>query len=146
MVDGLERFIVAQDRGHLLTALRELEAGCKRSHWMWFIFPQLGGLGSSTTAERFALDDVDEAVDYLEHVDLRSRYLGCLVPTHRQLMSGVTPAALFGRTDALKLRSSLTLFEAAARRVDHPEAAEISRLAGEILERMKRCPRTLGEI
>ncbi|HSO31061.1 MAG TPA: DUF1810 domain-containing protein, partial [Labilithrix sp.] len=111
--DDLERFVVAQDEGAIYThALAELRAGRKTSHWMWFVFPQIAGLGHSAMAKRFAIDSLDEARAYLRHPVLGPRLLECvkvLIATH-----GRDAQQIFGPIDALKLRSSLTLFHRAA--------------------------------
>jgi uncharacterized protein (DUF1810 family) len=103
----LERFVTAQD-GTYPTALAELRAGRKRSHWMWFVFPQIAGLGSSPTAQRYAIADLAEARAYLAHPVLGPR----LVEASRALTSldATDPVAVLGSIDALKLRSSMTLF------------------------------------
>lgn len=103
----LERFIEAQAPVYL-TALAEIRRGAKRSHWMWFVFPQLRGLGHSATARYFGVGSIDEARAYLDHPLLRSRYLECV-----QALAASDPVAVFGPVDAKKLRSSLTLFESA---------------------------------
>ena len=107
----LERFVRAQDRcGVYLTAIAELTAGAKRSHWMWFVFPQIAGLGTSDTARRYAIADRSEAEAYLAHPVLGPRLRECV-----QLVADSTvPDArdLLGCTDAMKLRSSVTLFQA----------------------------------
>jgi uncharacterized protein (DUF1810 family) len=107
----LQRFVDAQ-RGVFDQALSELRAGRKQSHWMWFVFPQLSGLGRSSTAIFYGLRSLDEARAYLAH-DL-------LGPRLRQAAEALLPWAgktsageVFGPTDAMKLRSSLTLFDAA---------------------------------
>jgi uncharacterized protein (DUF1810 family) len=105
----LQRFIDAQD-GVYETALAELRAGSKQSHWMWFIFPQLRGLGLSPTAHLYGLVSLDEARSYLRHPLLGVRLHQCveaLVPwaTRR------SAEQIFGPVDAMKLRSSLTLFD-----------------------------------
>ena len=88
--------------------LAELRAGEKRSHWMWFIFPQLKGLGRSPTALRYGLDDLAMAQDYLEHEVLGPRLLEC---TRAVLgVSGRSAHQIFGSPDDLKFRSSMTLF------------------------------------
>ena len=88
--------------------LAELRAGEKRSHWMWFIFPQLKGLGRSPTALRYGLDDLAMAQDYLKHEVLGPRLLEC---TRAVLgVSGRTAHQIFGSPDDLKFRSSMTLF------------------------------------
>jgi uncharacterized protein (DUF1810 family) len=107
---SLDRFIEAQE-GSYATALAELEAGRKESHWMWFIFPQIAGLGSSAMARRYAIASLGEARTYLAHPLLRPRLLACVAA-----VSGWagrrTPEQIMGGIDGIKLRSSLTLFEA----------------------------------
>jgi len=106
MVD-LSRFLNAQARDYA-TALAEIRAGRKRSHWMWYVFPQLGGLGSSPTAERYAIRGLDEARAYLAEPTLRARLeeiSGALLA-----LPGDDPGAVLGWPDELKLRSSMTLF------------------------------------
>lgn len=108
----LQRFVDAQD-GVFETALAELRAGAKRSHWMWFIFPQIAGLGHSPTAQFYAIRSLDEARAYLAHPLLGPRLRQCveaLLPR-----AGRSPEAILGSIDALKLRSSLTLFDLVAR-------------------------------
>lgn len=109
-----DRFVTAQDsHGTFDTALAELRAGAKRSHWMWFVFPQIAGLGRSSTAQRYALADLDDARAYLAHPVLGPRLVEAATAV---LDSGVRdPERLLGGIDAVKLRSSMTLFEAAAR-------------------------------
>lgn len=137
----LERFVEAQ-RGTHAQALRELQGGLKRSHWMWFIFPQLAGLGRSPTAQRFALRSLDEARAYLAHPILgeRLRTVTRAVLAHqdRSLLE------IFGQPDDMKFRSSMTLFAAAADPDDaaifrealdvfcggEPDAITLQRLAG----------------
>jgi uncharacterized protein (DUF1810 family) len=107
----LARFVAAQD-GVYDTALAELQAGRKRTHWMWFVLPQLRGLGSSPTAERYGLSGVDEARAYLAHPVLGPRYRACVDAVNG--LQGRTAHEVFGSPDDLKFRSSLTLFLAAA--------------------------------
>ncbi|KTT75241.1 DUF1810 domain-containing protein [Sphingomonas endophytica] len=105
-----ERFLTAHAT-HFDVALAELRAGRKRSHWMWFVFPQLAGLGRSDTARLFALKNLAEAGAYLAHPLLGPRYLACV---DALLMHPDRSAeAIMGGIDALKLRSSLTLFDRA---------------------------------
>ena len=105
--DNLDRFVAAQDAAYQ-QAITELRAGRKRSHWMWFIFPQIAGLGSSPTAQHYAIRDRGEARAYLEHAVLGPRLLEC---TEALLaLTGATAAEVFGHPDDLKLRSSATLF------------------------------------
>lgn len=107
---GLERFVEAQEQIYP-RALAEIRRGAKRSHWMWYIFPQLAGLGRSATAQRYAISDVAEARAYLAHPLLGQRYIECVEAV--QDLRGSDPVAVFGEVDSAKLRSSLTLFEAA---------------------------------
>ena len=105
----LARFVEAQANSYA-TALAEIRAGAKRSHWMWFTFPQLRGLGQSETAHYYGIASREEARAYLAHDLLGSRYREC-VEALQQLHTS-DPVAVFGSVDAMKLRSSLTLFEA----------------------------------
>jgi uncharacterized protein (DUF1810 family) len=106
----VDRFIEAQ-RAVFDTALAELRRGKKRSHWMWFVFPQLAGLGHSATAKLYGLAGLAEARAYLDHPVLGPRYIACVEAL--QDLPTCDPVTVFGPTDAMKLRSSLTLFEAA---------------------------------
>lgn len=106
--EGLERFIAAQEQVYP-RALAEIRRGAKRSHWMWYIFPQLAGLGRSAMAVRYAIADAGEARAYLAHPLLGSRYVECV--SALQDLPGSDPGTVFGSVDAVKLRSSLTLFE-----------------------------------
>ena len=111
MTDGLERFVEAQSRDYE-TALREIRGGRKRSHWMWYIFPQLRGLGYSSTAQFYGLRDLQEARDYMAHPLLGPR----LIEISEALLTLETddPSAVMGYPDDLKLCSCMTLFELAA--------------------------------
>ncbi len=107
--DRLQRFVSAQEAGGTYAAaLAELRTGRKRSHWMWFVLPQLAGLGRSATAQRYAVADLVDAQDYLAHPVLGPRLLECV----DALLSlpGSDPVTVLGDVDALKLRSSMTLF------------------------------------
>jgi uncharacterized protein (DUF1810 family) len=109
----LDRFVDAQDRaGTYAAALRELRAGRKRSHWMWFVFPQLAGLGRSPMAQVYALSSLDEARAYLAHPVLGARLQECVAALLEHTDS--TAEQVLGGIDALKLRSSMTLFARAA--------------------------------
>jgi uncharacterized protein (DUF1810 family) len=112
MAEGLERFVEAQ-RPVYGEALAELRAGAKRSHWMWFVFPQLEGLGRSATARFYAIADAVEASAYLAHELLGPRLREC---TSAMLgWAGRKSAeAILGPIDALKFASSMTLFDAVA--------------------------------
>ena len=106
--DSLERFVEAQ-AGTYTAALAEIRRGAKRTHWMWFVFPQLAGLGRSETARFYAIRSADESQAYLAHPLLGARYLECVGALQDLPISD--PVAVFGPIDAVKLRSSLTLFE-----------------------------------
>jgi uncharacterized protein (DUF1810 family) len=109
----LDRFVDAQDAGGTFDqALAELRAGRKTSHWMWFVFPQVAGLGRSPTAQHFAISGLDEAAAYLAHPVLGPR----LVESAQALLDQPArdPVAVLGPIDAQKLRSSMTLFARAA--------------------------------
>ena len=108
--DRLARFVGAQD-GIYRHALAELRAGLKTGHWMWFIFPQLKGLGRSHASQYYGLESADEARVYLDHDLLGPRLRECVAALlgHR----GESAEAILGSVDAMKLRSSMTLFEAA---------------------------------
>lgn len=104
---GLDRFVTAQADSYE-TALAEIRQGAKRTHWMWYIFPQIAGLGQSPTARHYAILDMAEARAYLAHPILGTRYreiVGAL-----QQLAVTSSERVFGGIDAMKLRSSLTLF------------------------------------
>ena len=107
----LQRFVDAQQPVYE-TVLAELRAGRKRSHWMWFIFPQIAGLGRSTTSQRYAIASLDEAVAYLAHPALGPRLRECSALVAR--IEGRSITEILGRPDDLKFRSSMTLFARAA--------------------------------
>jgi len=107
----LGRFITAQERTYPV-ALAEIKRGRKRTHWMWFIFPQIAGLGRSGMAQRFAITSVEEARAYLAHPILGKRLVECI-----EALQGLPESSadlVFGELDAMKLRSSLTLFSQAS--------------------------------
>jgi uncharacterized protein (DUF1810 family) len=109
---NLQRFVDAQE-GDFSIALSEIRAGSKQSHWIWFIFPQLAGLGRSPTAHFYGIGSLDEARAYLGHSTLGPNLRECV----EALMPWVakrTAEQIFGPIDAMKLKSSLTLFEAAS--------------------------------
>lgn len=109
MSDSLQRFVAAQDaHGTYDAALHELRAGRKRGHWMWFVFPQLTGLGRSEMARDYALSGLPEARAYLRHPVLGARLHDCVEALLGLGSSDAT--AVLGSLDALKLRSSITLF------------------------------------
>lgn len=106
-VHNLERFILAQDRVYP-SVLAELNAGQKQTHWMWFVFPQIKGLGRSATAQHYAIASKEEARAYLEHPVLGRRLQECARIISQ--IEGRSAEQVFGGIDALKLRSSMTLF------------------------------------
>ena len=118
----LDRFTEAQDQnGTYQRAAAELRAGRKVSHWMWFIFPQIDGLGFSAMSREYAISSLDEARAYLAHPVLGQRLIE--ITTIVAGTEGRTAEQIFGHIDALKLRSSMTLFSRA--RPDQPVFAEI---------------------
>ena len=113
MTYDLQRFTTAQDSDDTYArALAELRAGAKRGHWMWFVFPQVAGLGRSETAQFYALDGLGEARAYLADPVLGPRLLDCALAL--TALEGADPVAVLGGIDAQKLRSSMTLFAQAA--------------------------------
>jgi uncharacterized protein (DUF1810 family) len=107
----LSRFLEAQNNSYD-TALREIRAGRKRSHWMWYIFPQIQGLGYSAMAQHYAIRDLGEAREYLQHPLLGPR----LIEISEALLAldESDPRRVMGSPDDLKLRSCMTLFQCAA--------------------------------
>lgn len=135
MMYDLDRFVEAQSTIYP-RALSEIARGRKTSHWMWFVFPQLAGLGRSEMAHQFAIGSLDEARAYLAHPVLGKRYIECV--TVLQDLPTSDAIAVFGPVDAMKLRSSLTLFIS---------ADEANSLLGAALERWfqgKKDERTLA--
>ncbi|MBS0560817.1 MAG: DUF1810 domain-containing protein [Proteobacteria bacterium] len=108
---GLRRFEDAQEPA-IGRVLDELRAGRKASHWMWFVFPQIAGLGLSEISRRYAISGIEEARAYLAHPVLGPRLRECCAVLLR--LSGATAREVFGLVDAVKLRSCMTLFAAAA--------------------------------
>ena len=109
---NLQRFIAAQDANYEMV-IKELKAGQKKSHWMWYIFPQIAGLGHSATAQKFAIHSKEEAVAYITHPVLGIRLKECA-----QIVVNIenrTAREIFGYPDDLKFRSSMTLFHYVAR-------------------------------
>jgi uncharacterized protein (DUF1810 family) len=118
----LERFVTAQDTGSTYQhATGELRRGQKTSHWMWFVFPQIAGLGRSPTSRHYAISSLEEAKEYLRHRVLGPRLLECagIVAATKNR----TAPQIFGAIDAQKLRSSMTLFMRAA--PDQPVFQEV---------------------
>ena len=106
----LSRFLKAQEHDYA-QALREIQSGHKRSHWMWYIFPQIQGLGFSSTAQFYAIENLQEAKDYLAHPVLGARLKE--ISSALLQLDGLTASEIFGYPDDLKLRSSMTLFRLA---------------------------------
>ena len=106
-INSLERFVKAQELAYPI-ALQDIKKGKKRSHWMWYIFPQLRGLGTSTMAHKYGIVDLGEAKAYLEHPVLSAR----LYELCGELLKHKDKSAydIFGDIDAMKLKSSMTLF------------------------------------
>ena len=120
MVD-LDRFVAAQEQV-FDRAMAELRAGAKTSHWMWFVFAQIGGLGHSAMAQRYAIADVAEARAYLAHPILGPR----LIEATEAMLDWTgrrSAETILGSIDVIKLRSSMTLFEAAAKAGTAPFAS-----------------------
>ncbi len=107
----LSRFVAAQDPVYA-QAQTELTLGRKRSHWMWFVFPQVEGLGASAMAQRYAIHSLEEAAAYLAHPILGPRLKECVALVNK--VEGASAREIFGHPDDLKFRSSMTLFAAAA--------------------------------
>ena len=163
---SLQRFHEAQADSHAGydTALAEIRRGRKTTHWIWYIFPQLAGLGRSAMAERYAIRDLAEACDYLRDPLLRARYEEITSAVSDQLALGAPSPSRGGRglaledlmgsrIDVLKLVSSLTLFGAAAQTlVDRDTAvARLARLCESVLEEAaaqghQSCTQTLAQI
>ena len=119
---GLSRFVEAQDTGGTYDrAVAELRDGCKGGHWMWFVFPQVSGLGLSHTARRYAIGSLAEARAYLAHPVLGPRLVECATIVAQT--ADHTAEQIFGEVDALKLRSCVTLFHRAA--PDEPAFGEV---------------------
>jgi uncharacterized protein (DUF1810 family) len=104
---GLDRFVAAQQHVYSQVVL-ELQKGAKTGHWMWFVFPQISGLGQSETARSYALSSLEEARAYLDHPILGARLRECTGLVND--ISGKSLQQIFGHVDALKFRSSMTLF------------------------------------
>ena len=126
---NLDRFVLAQDPV-LAQVCAELAAGHKQSHWMWFIFPQLRGLGTSSMAQRYAIGSLAEARAYLDHPLLGERLRSCTQLVNR--IAGRSAQAIFGYPDYLKFRSCMTLFALAAGDGNEPFSEALARyFAGE---------------
>ena len=153
---SLARFHEAQADSHsgYDAAVAEIRRGRKTSHWIWYIFPQLAGLGRSAMAGKYALRDLAEACDYLRDPLLRARYEEITGAVHDQLARGLAVEDLMGsRIDALKLVSSLTLFRAAAMRLagEDPTSNSIAVITDAVLKQAAAqsyslCAQTLSRL
>ncbi len=120
----LARFTSAQERVYG-TVLAELKSGWKRSHWMWYVFPQIAGLGHSSTSVFYSIKNIEEARAYLRHLVLGSRLVEC---TETLLaLEGRTASQIFGYPDDMKLKSSMTLFAAVSEDPDSVFARVLDR-------------------
>jgi uncharacterized protein (DUF1810 family) len=108
----LNRFLVAQERVYG-SVLAELRGGRKRTHWMWFIFPQIDGLGFTPTSKHYAIKSIEEARAYLDHPVLGQRLMECAAEVLS--VEGRSASAIFGYPDDMKLNSSMTLFASVAK-------------------------------
>ena len=151
---SLERFHDAQadaDSGYK-TALAEMRSGRKHKHWIWYVFPQLAGLGHSGAARHYAIQDLAEACEYLRDPVLRARYEEITAAVAEKLEAGVPVERLMGGSiDALKLASSLTLFSAAASRLADAASNALARRCDAILrittpQGYPACPFTLRQL
>lgn len=154
---GLERFRSAQAATHggFDAALAEIRAGGKRGHWIWYIFPQLAGLGGSPMSAHYAIADEAEAIDYLRDPDLRARLLTITTALAERLRSRQPASlrALMGSDiDARKIVSSLTLFQCVAETPnDDPSYEQLAKVADDVLaiaatEGYPRCEFTLRQL
>ncbi len=155
---SLERFHQAQAAAHggYAAALAEMRAGHKSSHWIWYIFPQIDGLGHSSMAQQYALQGLEETSAYLRDPLLSSRYEEIARVVAGHLDHGLSAEHLMGgRTDALKLASSITLFRAAAllmaRTEPGTEFVALAALGDRILDHLESqgfpaCAYTLGRV
>ena len=151
----LARFVDAQSDGEYEAALAEMKAGRKQSHWIWYVFPQIAGLGMSHMSQLYAIRDRDEAVAYLRHPVLSARLLEITAAVAEHIRKGVPLDRLMGSSiDATKLVSSLTLFGEVARRLSDSPAdanAVLADLAEEVLiaaaaRGYPRCRHTLDRL
>ncbi|MBU2677762.1 MAG: DUF1810 domain-containing protein [Gammaproteobacteria bacterium] len=108
---NLSRFVEAQNGGYV-GVVKELKQGCKTGHWMWYIFPQIKGLGYSEVSRRYSISSLDEAGAYTEHPLLGPRLIECIESV--MAVEGKSAEEIFGYPDYLKFRSCLTLFAAAS--------------------------------
>lgn len=152
---SLARFVDAQSGGEYETALAEMQAGRKQSHWIWYVFPQIVGLGMSHMSQIYAIRDRDEAIAYLRHPILSARLLEITTAVAEHVRNGAALDRLMGSSiDATKLVSSLTLFGEVARSLSDSPAdanAALADLAEEVLiagaaQGYQRCHHTLRRL
>ncbi len=149
--DALDRFRTAQARpsAGFAAALAEIEAGHKRSHWIWYVFPQLAGLGSSPAARTYGLRDPDEAAAYLRDPILGPRLVAITTAAARKVQQGVPFQRLMGSSiDVLKLISSMTLFRGVAARTGDQSMVDLTEaiLAAAEAAGHDRCRYTLDRL
>ena len=151
----LARFVDAQSGGEYEAALAEMQAGRKQSHWIWYVFPQISGLGMSHMSQLYAISDRDEAIAYLQHPVLAARLFEITSAVAEHARNGVALDRLMGSSiDATKLVSSLTLFGEVARSLTGSPTdtnAALADLADEVLiaaaaQGYRRCHRTLEHL
>ena len=151
----LARFVDAQSGGEYEAALAEIKAGRKQSHWIWYVFPQIAGLGMSHLSQLYAIRDRDEAIAYLRHPVLFSRLLEITTTVAEHIRNGAALDRLMGSSiDATKLVSSLTLFGEVARSLTESPTdanAVLADLAEEVLiaaaaQGYQRCHHTLERL
>ena len=152
----LDRFVTAQGSGEYEGALAEITAGRKTGHWIWYVFPQLAGLGMSDMSRAYAIRDRDEAVAYLRHPVLSARLLEISNAAAAHLRSGVPLGRLMGSSiDAAKLVSSMTLFGEVARTLPDADMSDTTRgiadaadaiLAAAASQGHARCKHTLAHL
>ena len=124
---GLERFVAAQADGEFEAALAEMRAGRKRGHWIWYVFPQLAGLGTSQLSRTYAIGGGDEAAAYLRHPLLSARLLQIAEAAAEQTRKGVPLTTMMGSpVDAAKLVSSMTLFGIVARSLPEEQRTAVT--------------------
>jgi uncharacterized protein (DUF1810 family) len=156
-MDDLQRFVEAQDAGAAFdSALAEIRTGRKRGHWIWYVFPQLSGLGMSHMSQLYGIQDLAEAEAYLRHPVLAPRLLTVTTAVAEQIRRGARIETLMGASiDATKLVSSLTLFGRAAARLRDADsdarAGALAALAEEVLgaaadQGYPACRRTLSAL
>lgn len=145
---NLERFVSIQNEVYAgyETALQEIKCGRKESHWIWYIFPQLKSLGQSYDAKYYGIENLDEAVEYLQHPVLGERLIEITQEFSKWAEKGKTePIQILGGIDSMKMRSCMTLFYEAACQIHSPE----KRCFEEVLDVFyggTRCERTLKEL